>query len=86
MNTIKYLKTSEGKTYPPSLFAEDSRKLDGFAWRASEQPKRKEDIFKKNKIKSNSKSKSKKVSKIRNKDIIKPLLNFDPEKNSSNNE
>jgi lipopolysaccharide export system protein LptA len=79
INTIKYLKTSDGKTYPPSLFSEDSRKLDGFTWRASEQPKRKEDIFKNNKVKI--KSKSKKASKKRNKDILKPLLNFDPEKN-----
>jgi lipopolysaccharide export system protein LptA len=79
INTIKYLKTSDGKTYPPSLFSEDSRKLDGFTWRASERPKRKEDIFKNNKVKI--KSKSKKASKKRNKDILKPLLNFDPEKN-----
>ena len=88
VSTIKYLKTSEGKTYPPSMFTEDSRKLDGFIWRASEQPKTKEDIFKKNKTKNKSeiKNKSKKVSKKRNKDIIKPLLNFDPEKNSANNE
>jgi lipopolysaccharide export system protein LptA len=88
VSTIKYLKTSEGKTYPPSMFTKDSRKLDGFIWRASEQPKTKEDIFKKNKIKNKSeiKNKSKNVSKKRNKDIIKPLLNFDPEKNSANNE
>jgi len=88
VSTIKYLKTSEGKTYPPSMFTKDSRKLDGFIWRASEQPKTKEDIFKKNKnkIKNKSKSKSKKISKKRNKDIIKPLLNLNPEKNSANNE
>ena len=67
INTIKYLKTSEGKTYPPSMFSEDSRELDGFIWRTSEQPKTREDIFKKNK--SKIKDKSKKVPKKRNKDI-----------------
>jgi lipopolysaccharide export system protein LptA len=91
VNTIKYLKTSEGKTYPPSMFTEDSRKLDGFIWRAFEQPKTKEDIFKKSKIKSKSrnkgkgKGKSEKVPKKRNKDIIESPLNFDPEKNSKKN-
>jgi lipopolysaccharide export system protein LptA len=91
VNTIKYLKTSEGKTYPPSMFTEDSRKLDGFIWRAFEQPKTKEDIFKKSKIKSKSrnkgkgKGKSEKVPEKRNKDIIESPLNFDPEKNSKKN-
>jgi lipopolysaccharide export system protein LptA len=90
INTIKYLKTSEGKTYPPSLFKAESRKLDGFIWRASEQPKTKEDIFKKDKskVKTENKPDNKKVPKKRNNSSIKPLLNFDPEKkmkkNSSN--
>ena len=65
------------------MFSEDSRELDGFIWRTSEQPKTREDIFKKNK--SKIKNKSKKVPKKRNKDIIKPLLNFDPKKKSSKN-
>jgi lipopolysaccharide export system protein LptA len=91
VNTIKYLKTSEGKTYPPSMFTEDARKLDGFIWRAFEQPKTKEDIFKKSKVKSKSrnkgkgKGKSEKVPEKRNKDIIESPLNFDPEKNSKKN-
>jgi lipopolysaccharide export system protein LptA len=91
VNTIKYLKTSEGKTYPPSMFTEDSRKLDGFIWRAFEQPKTKEDIFKKSKVKSKSrnkgkgKGKSEKVPEKRNKDVIESPLNFDPEKNSKKN-
>jgi lipopolysaccharide export system protein LptA len=90
INTIKYLKTSEGKTYPPSLFKAESRKLDGFIWRASEQPKTKEDIFEKDKskVKNENKPDNKKVPKKRNNSSIKPLLNFDPKKkmkkNSSN--
>jgi lipopolysaccharide export system protein LptA len=90
INTIKYLKTSEGKTYPPSLFKAESRKLDGFIWRASEQPKTKEDIFEKDKskVKNENKPDNKKVPKKRNNSGIKPLLNFDPKKkmkkNSSN--
>jgi lipopolysaccharide export system protein LptA len=90
INTIKYLKTSEGKTHPPSLFTAESRKLEGFVWRASEQPKTKEDIFKKDKrkIKTENKPDNKKIPKKRNNSSIKPLLNFDPKKkikkNSSN--
>lgn len=45
----KYFKKSEGKTYPPSEFPEDSRKFSGFIWREEEQPKTKEDIFIKDK-------------------------------------
>lgn len=90
INTIKYLKTSEGKTYPPSMFTSASRKLQGFVWRAFEQPKTKKDIFKKNKskVKGKNKPQNKRVPEKRNKGIIKSLLNFDPEetikKNSSN--
>ena len=43
--SIKYLKQSDGKTYPPSLFPEENKKLQGFVWRETEQPKTKEDIF-----------------------------------------
>ena len=43
--TIKYLKDSDGNTYPPSMFPEEDRKIKGFIWRADEQPKKKEDIF-----------------------------------------
>lgn len=65
IETIKYLKTSEGKTYPPSLLPEDVKKLKGFVWREDEQPKTKEDIFKKDNEQEKPKS---------DKDLIKPIL------------
>jgi hypothetical protein len=43
--SIKYLKATEGKTYPPSMLPEDVKKLKDFIWRESEQPKKMEDIF-----------------------------------------
>ncbi len=49
IETIKYLKKSDGKTYPPSQLPEDVRELKGFIWREKEQPKKKEDIFIKHK-------------------------------------
>jgi len=45
INEIKCLIQSDGKTYPPSQFPEQERKLKGFVWREDEQPKTKEDIF-----------------------------------------
>ncbi len=42
---IKYIKQTEGKTYPPSKYPKDLEKLKGFLWRESERPKSKEDIF-----------------------------------------
>ena len=45
INEIKCLVQSDGKTYPPSLYPENDRKLKGFIWREDEQPKTKEDIF-----------------------------------------
>lgn len=45
IESIKYLKASDGKTYPPSMLPEDVKKLKGFIWRESEQPKKMEDIF-----------------------------------------
>jgi len=48
IETIKYLKKSDGRTYPPSMFPEDLRELKGFNWREKEQPKSQEDIFIKN--------------------------------------
>jgi lipopolysaccharide export system protein LptA len=45
IESIKYLKASEGKTYPPSMLPEDVKKLKDFIWRESEQPKKMEDIF-----------------------------------------
>jgi lipopolysaccharide export system protein LptA len=61
--SMKYLKSSDGKTHPPSQFPEAERKLKGFVWRAEEQPKTKEDIFKKNKRKELPEKKAKKNSK-----------------------
>ena len=49
MDQIKCLNQSDGKTYPPSMYPENDRRLKGFLWREDEQPKRKEDIFIKNK-------------------------------------
>ena len=46
VQSIKYLKQSDGKTYPPSMYPEEDRRLRGFIWREDEQPKSKEDIFK----------------------------------------
>ncbi|WP_299061052.1 OstA-like protein [uncultured Polaribacter sp.] len=45
ISTIKYLKESDGNTYPPSKLPDDVKKLNGFIWREDEQPKKKEDIF-----------------------------------------
>ena len=45
IETIKYLKKSDGNTYPPSELPDDVRKLKGFIWREDEQPKKMEDIF-----------------------------------------
>ena len=45
IETIKYLKASEGKTYPPSMFPDEDRKLKNFIWREDEQPKKMQDIF-----------------------------------------
>ena len=49
INQIKCLKMSDGKTYPPSMYPQNDKRLKGFLWRESEQPKKKEDIFKKEK-------------------------------------
>ncbi|MDB4216637.1 hypothetical protein N9789_00495, partial [bacterium] len=43
--TIKYLKTTEGKTYPPSKLPDHVKELKGFIWREDEQPKKMTDIF-----------------------------------------
>ena len=60
IESIKYLKKSDGKTYPPSMLPEDVRRLRGFVWRENEQPKKMEDIFvkgKKDKLPINKKKK-----------------------------
>jgi lipopolysaccharide export system protein LptA len=82
INSIKYLKKSEGKTYPPSMFTEDLRKLQGFIWRASEQPKTKEDIFIIDTVKDKEKKKIEKISKKKGAKTIKTLLKIAPLKNS----
>ena len=45
IETIKYLKTTEGKTYPPSKLPDHVKELKGFIWREEEQPKKMTDIF-----------------------------------------
>ncbi|QTD39239.1 hypothetical protein JL193_00690 [Polaribacter batillariae] len=70
IETIKYLKKSEGTTYPPSKLPEEVKKLNGFIWRESEQPKKKEDIFKRDK----------KPLKENNRNVVKPNVALKPEK------
>lgn len=75
IESIKYLKSSDGNSYPPSMFPSEDRKLKGFIWRGNEQPKKKEDIF----TKDNNKKLPKKVKKLRKPTAIlnskkKPLL------------
>lgn len=45
ISAIKCIKQSDGKTYPPSKFPEEDKKIKGFIWREDEQPKTMEDIF-----------------------------------------
>lgn len=45
INTIRFLKKPDGKTYPPSKFPKDQARLQGYIWRESEMPITKEDIF-----------------------------------------
>jgi len=45
IENIRFLKSPEGKTYPPSKFPITETKLEGFIWRENEKPLRKEDIF-----------------------------------------
>ncbi|OAD40907.1 hypothetical protein LPB303_16090 [Polaribacter atrinae] len=64
IETIKYLKKSDGNTYPPSKLPDDVRELKGFIWREEEQPKKMQDIFiKDDKVKTPSKTEEK-VEKI----------------------
>ncbi|APZ48156.1 hypothetical protein BW723_13010 [Polaribacter reichenbachii] len=74
IQSIKYLKESDGKTYPPSKFPEDLKKLKDFIWREDEQPKTKNDIFikdentpKREPLKKESKEKPKAVLKDKKK-------------------
>ena len=63
IETIKYLKKSDGKTYPPSMLPDDVKRLKGFIWREDEQPKTKEDIFLKGNPIDNPSEKDIKVKK-----------------------
>jgi lipopolysaccharide export system protein LptA len=63
IETIKYLKKSDGITYPPSKLPEDVRQLKGFIWRENEQPKSKEDIFIKDDKNNDPPTKNKKLKK-----------------------
>lgn len=45
IDSIRFLKNPEGKTYPPSQFPEEKRTLKGFLWRGAEKPLKKDDIF-----------------------------------------
>ncbi len=72
IQSIKYLKASEGKTYPPSLLPKDVQKLKGFIWREEEQPKKVEDIF--------IKDTNKKSPPLKKKLLIKPALILDDKK------
>ncbi len=76
IQSIKYLKESDGKTYPPSKLPEDVRKLKGFIWRESEQPKRKEDIF----IKNDENTDDKKDVPLKDKALRKPKAILDSKK------
>lgn len=73
IQSIKYIKQSDGKTYPPSMLPDDVRKLKGFVWREDEQPKKMEDIFIKdeNKKKIPIKKKPSKSSAILEKKVSK---------------
>ncbi|TXD50624.1 hypothetical protein ES044_15345 [Polaribacter sp. IC066] len=70
IQSIKYLKASDGKTYPPSLLPEDVQKLKGFIWREDEQPKKMEDIF----IRDTNEEKP----PLKKKTLEKPALPLDP--------
>lgn len=69
IQTIKYLKSTDGKTYPPSQLDEEGRKIKGFIWREDEQPKNKNDIF----IKDMQKNKAPLKKKV----LEKPSLFID---------
>jgi lipopolysaccharide export system protein LptA len=69
IQSIKYLKSSDGKTYPPSELDLEGRKIKGFIWREDEQPKSKNDIF----IKDGNENKA----PLKKKALEKPSLFID---------
>ncbi len=76
IQSIKYLKDSDGKTYPPSKLPDEVRKLKGFIWRESEQPKSKEDIF----IKNDENNDDKKEVPLKDKKSRKPKATLNSKK------
>lgn len=50
IQTVKFITSPDGDTYPESKLPKNVRKLRGFIWREDEQPKSKTDIFTKPKI------------------------------------
>ena len=64
IESIKYLKKSDGNTYPPSKLPEDVKTLKGFIWREDEQPKKMEDIFIKDDKNNTPPKKDKKDKKV----------------------
>lgn len=79
IETIKYIKRTEGKTHPPSMFPEKDRNLRGFIWREDERPKKMEDIFIKEK-------KPVKKPKKQNKEVQKAKARFKKEVNNKRSE
>ena len=45
VKSIDYYKAITGKTYPPSMYPENDRRLKGFIWREKERPVDKDAIF-----------------------------------------
>jgi len=45
IESVKYIKEPDGKSYPPKDLPIDEQKLKGFIWRENERPKVMEDIF-----------------------------------------
>jgi len=64
IETIKYLKKSDGNTFPPSKLPDDVRELKGFIWREEEQPKTMQDIFIKDDIVKTSTKTEEKVENV----------------------
>lgn len=79
IESIKYLKMTDGSTYPPYEADEKVRRLKGFIWREDERPKTKKDIFKRDeneKIEASEKSTQKKPNIVSdNKKVIEAIKN-----------
>jgi hypothetical protein len=73
--SIKYIKKSDGKTFPPSKLPEDVKQLQGFIWREDEQPKKMQDIFIKNsaEIERKDNKKSNLIEKVKDAKDIKGI-------------